>query len=391
MSTQLLLASSSPRRRSILNLANIDFITYSPQVDESAISNKLLEIYKGACQSAMGRIITGELALQKALAAAYLTKAPLILAADTLVMCRGYILGKPQDAAVAHSMFNLLLGKQLSSEDLALLGTPKATEEDRQHQIKGQYHQVSTGVCLLLHKNYYQNNLSPELSKSLKEVKTAYPELNEYYKLSFVEQAGVYMQGDTAFAQKTVDDYIAAGNCYDKAGAYAVQESTAALINGIVGDVYTVMGLPLHALLEQCSEILPLRAAEAITDAPEIKEVKVRTVAEETALKAESAPEPELINTNTRKSAFSRFNSALMHMNNKEKASNTLPASPTADGQLKQQSGTEKTPMVPDLSLSRPLIFDNSATAVGQVNSLQSKLQELRRNDSSLPSFLQKN
>lgn len=46
MSTQLLLASSSPRRRSILNLANIDFITYSPQVDESAISNKLLEIYR---------------------------------------------------------------------------------------------------------------------------------------------------------------------------------------------------------------------------------------------------------------------------------------------------------------------------------------------------------
>lgn len=41
MSVQLLLASSSPRRKSILNLAQIDFVTYSPQLDEATLTKKI--------------------------------------------------------------------------------------------------------------------------------------------------------------------------------------------------------------------------------------------------------------------------------------------------------------------------------------------------------------
>ena len=45
-----------------------------------------------------------------------------------------------------------------------------------------------------------------------------------------------------------IRDYIAAGECMDKAGAYAVQGRCLRYINGIDGDFYTVMGLPSASL-----------------------------------------------------------------------------------------------------------------------------------------------
>jgi len=50
--------------------------------------------------------------------------------------------------------------------------------------------------------------------------------------------------------QQMIEDYVATGEALDKAGAYAVQGRGAALVEGIRGDFFGVMGLPLRLALE---------------------------------------------------------------------------------------------------------------------------------------------
>jgi septum formation protein len=47
-----------------------------------------------------------------------------------------------------------------------------------------------------------------------------------------------------------IADYVATGEPMDKAGAYAIQGRGAALVHGIRGDFFGVMGLPLRLVLE---------------------------------------------------------------------------------------------------------------------------------------------
>jgi len=53
-----------------------------------------------------------------------------------------------------------------------------------------------------------------------------------------------------ALPERTIADYVATGEALDKAGAYAVQGRGAALVEGIRGDFFGVMGLPLRLALE---------------------------------------------------------------------------------------------------------------------------------------------
>src|SRR2546425_820281 len=50
--------------------------------------------------------------------------------------------------------------------------------------------------------------------------------------------------------ERTIADYVATGEALDKAGAYAVQGRGAVLVEGIRGDFFGVMGLPLRLALE---------------------------------------------------------------------------------------------------------------------------------------------
>ena len=47
-----------------------------------------------------------------------------------------------------------------------------------------------------------------------------------------------------------IDDYVARGEWRGRAGAYAIQESGAALVSGIEGDFFNVVGLPVALLVE---------------------------------------------------------------------------------------------------------------------------------------------
>lgn len=260
MNYKLLLASTSPRRSSILNMAGIDFVTYKPSVDEGELTTKLAKYYRQACVSAWARVLSSELAAQKALAAAYMTKEAFIIAADTVVACRGRILGKPADRATAQAMLELLTGAELSAESEALL--PPAIYEDKMLEtaFPGQKHLVFTGVTVLIHAQLFNElkaQLSAETLTNFKQVNCNYPELNAYYQLGFAEKSSVYMHNIDANFTELVAAYLNSPSPLDKAGAYAIQESIACLISGIVGDVYNIMGLPIHSLMQKLGTILP--------------------------------------------------------------------------------------------------------------------------------------
>jgi len=94
----LILASASPRRRSLLSSIGIDFeviVSYAKEIDAGASPTTLVEENAWAkCEEVTSRV-------------AY---PAVVIAADTLVFCDGEVLSKPQDVDEARSMLQRLSG-----------------------------------------------------------------------------------------------------------------------------------------------------------------------------------------------------------------------------------------------------------------------------------------
>ena len=135
------------------------------------------------------------LAVEKAQAAAVVRGAgSTIIAADTVVVIDEEILGKPHDEDDARRMLR---------------------------QLSGQWHQVLTGIALI--------NGAPA------EIRVAH----ETTEVKFA-----------AMSQDEIDWYVSSGEPMDKAGAYAIQGLGSRFIEGIRGDYFTVVGLPVRLLYE---------------------------------------------------------------------------------------------------------------------------------------------
>lgn len=96
----LILASTSPRRKDLLKKLNIPFTTFSPNVDES-VNQKLPP----------GKIVI-MLSSRKANVAAQQFPSSTIIAADTIVVSNEKILGKPKSRKEAKDMLCELSGKR---------------------------------------------------------------------------------------------------------------------------------------------------------------------------------------------------------------------------------------------------------------------------------------
>lgn len=137
------------------------------------------------------------LSLRKAEAArAQAAPGSLIIAADTVVALDGAILGKPADEGEAFRMLSALSGVR---------------------------HQVYTGVTVARDG----------------ETRTEHQVTSVDFRPLEAEE---------------VELYIATGECMDKAGAYGIQGYGALLIEGIHGDYYNVMGLPVACLARMLKE-----------------------------------------------------------------------------------------------------------------------------------------
>ena len=180
------LASQSPRRRQLLDQIGVRHEPLLPGADEDA---EALEAERDGELPAdyVERVTRAKLQAAKArLKRRGLAAAP-ILCADTTVALGRRILGKPLDAADAVATLGLLSGKT---------------------------HRVITAVAV-------SSGRRDELVVSTSHVRVA------------------------PLPADVIAAYVASGEPFGKAGAYAVQGSFAAWIAGIEGSYSGVMGLPL--------------------------------------------------------------------------------------------------------------------------------------------------
>ena len=96
---QLILASSSPRRRGLLTQIGLQFTVDPPNVEEVR--------YQGESPVDFVR----RLSLQKAESVAARHSSGLVLGSDTIVVLEDEILGKPNSTEEAYAMLSLLSGK----------------------------------------------------------------------------------------------------------------------------------------------------------------------------------------------------------------------------------------------------------------------------------------
>lgn len=188
---ELILASSSPRRRDLLTEAGIAFRVVVPEVEEThrrgetptayVLRNARDKALWVARQSGHGEV--------------------LVLAADTVVAYGRHILEKPEDDDHARSMLM---------------------------QLSGCRHEVLTGVCLL-------------------RVGGATPA-----DLALVETTDVYFRELSA---SEIDRYVESGEPADKAGSYAIQGGAANMVERIEGSYTNVVGLPMEAVKEALSRL----------------------------------------------------------------------------------------------------------------------------------------
>ncbi|HEY3314398.1 MAG TPA: Maf family protein [Bacillota bacterium] len=99
MDIQLILASTSPRRRTLLEQIGIPFEVVASEVDEKLIEGTPVQQARA-------------LALTKARAVAASRRAGLVIGADTIVVVGSAILGKPMDRKEARMMLGLLAGRR---------------------------------------------------------------------------------------------------------------------------------------------------------------------------------------------------------------------------------------------------------------------------------------
>ncbi|MGF1665968.1 MAG: Maf family protein [Acidimicrobiia bacterium] len=173
---RLVLASGSPRRREMLTALGLDFEVVSPDVDESRHPDEAPSAYAER--------------LARAKAAAVAGPGAVVVAADTIVVHRGIVMGKPVHPAEARSMLE---------------------------RLSGERHTVISGVAVARWDG------GPVIVSD-----------TERTAVSFVE-----------LTLEEIAAYVDTGEPMDKAGAYGLQGAAGAFVDRVEGSPSNVVGLPL--------------------------------------------------------------------------------------------------------------------------------------------------
>ena len=177
---RLVLASSSPRRRELLTAAGFQFDVMQADIDERVRPGEDPELY------------VRRMAVEKAAAVRAHAEGRTVLAADTVVVVDGDVLGKPADDETAVKMLTRLSGRE---------------------------HEVLTAVAL-----WWPGEAEPEVS---------------------VELTRVWMR---EIPPEEIAAVVATGEPRDRAGAYAIQGLASRWVIRIDGSYGTVVGLPVEAV-----------------------------------------------------------------------------------------------------------------------------------------------
>ena len=183
---QLILASASPRRQELLKLFGVPFTVRVADIDET------MDMTRPAFDE------VARVSRMKALAVEREAD-DTVIAADTIVVCEGRVLGKPHSEEEAAGMLRLLSGRD---------------------------HQVMTG-CTVVRGDCCE---------------------------TFTEVTDLHFRPLT---EAEIARYVASGEPMDKAGSYGIQGGAALFCERMAGDYYNVMGLPVCRLGQVLRRILP--------------------------------------------------------------------------------------------------------------------------------------
>jgi len=187
----LILASASPRRKDLLQQIAVDFLVKASDVTED--NNQALS---------PGELVIVQ-AQQKAEAVArewfevINHRQDVVIGADTIVVLDGKVYGKPSSDDEAFSMLSALSGRS---------------------------HQVITGVAIVRQRSDDINDFEILTAEAITQVTFC------------------------SLSKQNIRSYIATGESFDKAGAYAIQGKGSLLVEKIEGDYTNVVGLPLPTL-----------------------------------------------------------------------------------------------------------------------------------------------
>lgn len=197
----ILLASASPRRKSLLGQLVKEFEILPADIDETPLLHEAAPDY------------VKRMALEKAKAAALLSKQSklspseraIIIGSDTSVVLNGAILGKPENLDHARSMLRML---------------------------SGETHEVMTSICILDARfdHILIENVITQVT---------------FRRISDLE----------------ISQYWQSGEPQDKAGAYGIQGLGSVFVESIRGSYSAVVGLPLYETAQLLQEIgiMPLQ------------------------------------------------------------------------------------------------------------------------------------
>lgn len=183
---EIILASGSPRRRELMGLYGVPFTVRAADIDETMdpVKSPFDEVARVSRRKAEA-----------------VSRQPddVVIAADTIVVCGGKVLGKPHSREAAADMLRTLSGST---------------------------HQVMTG-CTVLRGSRAE---------------------------TFTQVTQLHFR---ALSEAEIDAYIATGEPMDKAGAYGIQGGAALFCEGMTGDYYNVMGLPVCRLQQSLRRLAP--------------------------------------------------------------------------------------------------------------------------------------
>ncbi|TYO98038.1 Maf family protein [Desulfallas thermosapovorans] len=181
------LASSSPRRRELLDQIGLPHVVFTVDIDETLPpglppAEQVMSLSRSKAEAAAATLAEG-----------------IVLAADTVVVLGGEVLGKPENESAARVMLE---------------------------RLQGNTHEVYTGITLM--------------------------ELAGGRVLSGYERTEVRLR---EMSRAEIEHYVATKEPLDKAGAYGVQGRAAVFVAGIRGCYFNVVGLPLFKLAQMLKEL----------------------------------------------------------------------------------------------------------------------------------------
>ena len=182
---QIVLASSSPRRQELLSNLGVKFEIFIADIDESIKENETPQV------------LVERLSNSKAACANKKYSESLIIAADTVVVFQGDILGKPRDTQENYSFIE---------------------------KLSGQTHEVYTGYTLSFKEKKILSSLKSKVT---------------FRNLSYEEIA----------------QYVSTNEGMDKAGGYAIQGFGASIVKNISGCYFNIVGLSLSHILEEAKKL----------------------------------------------------------------------------------------------------------------------------------------